>query len=38
MFVRPEARGKGIGLQLLTALLDAARQAGYRDVRLSTGR
>jgi len=38
MFVRPGARGKGIGRQLLKALLDAARKAGYREAPLSTGR
>jgi GNAT superfamily N-acetyltransferase len=38
MYVAPEARGGGIGRALLAALEDAARELGYRVVRLDTGR
>jgi GNAT superfamily N-acetyltransferase len=38
MYVAPAARGRGVGRQLLAALEDAARDLGYRVVRLDTGR
>jgi GNAT superfamily N-acetyltransferase len=38
MYVAPEARGRGVGRALLTALEDEARRMGYHAVRLDTGR
>lgn len=38
MYVAPAARGAGIGHAVLDALLTAARELGYADVRLETGR
>lgn len=36
MWIRPQLRGRGLGRALAEALLSAARQAGYRAVRLNT--
>lgn len=36
LFVRPEFRGKGIGLKLATRLIEDAKQIGYRAMRLDT--
>jgi GNAT superfamily N-acetyltransferase len=37
MYVVPDVRGRGVGRELLTALENAARELGYRMVRLDTG-
>jgi GNAT superfamily N-acetyltransferase len=37
MYVVPEARGRGLGREILTGLMEAARDLGYRRVRLETG-
>jgi ribosomal protein S18 acetylase RimI-like enzyme len=37
MYVRPEARSRGLAAQLLRTLEDAARALGYASVRLDTG-
>lgn len=37
MFVRPEARSRGVARELLAALEAAARELGYERVRLDTG-
>ncbi len=36
LFVRPEARGRGVAKQLITRLLDQARQLNYSELRLDT--
>jgi putative acetyltransferase len=37
MFVKPEARGKGIARRMLIELESAARRLGYNSLRLETG-
>lgn len=36
LFVRPEARGRGLAKQLITRLLEEARRLGYDEIRLDT--
>jgi putative acetyltransferase len=37
MYVRPEARGRGVGAAILEALEREARRLGFKVVRLETG-
>jgi putative acetyltransferase len=36
LYVRPEARGRGLAKQLIAAVLDEARRLGYSEIRLDT--
>jgi GNAT superfamily N-acetyltransferase len=36
LFVRPQARGKGVGKALIEAVLKTARQLGYGEIKLDT--
>jgi GNAT superfamily N-acetyltransferase len=36
LFVRPEARGRGLARQLIARVLDEARRLQYREIRLDT--
>ncbi len=36
LFVRPQARGTGVGQALVTAILEAARALGYAEIKLDT--
>lgn len=36
LFVRPEARGRGLAKQLIARVLEEARRLGYHEIRLDT--
>jgi ribosomal protein S18 acetylase RimI-like enzyme len=36
LYVSPEGRGGGVGGRLVRALMEVARQIGYREIRLDT--
>jgi ribosomal protein S18 acetylase RimI-like enzyme len=36
LYVRPDARGRGLARQLVTVICDEARRLGYREIRLDT--